>query len=73
MRVKVFESDPNIPDKYYALISNGIVYFAAMPDHFDWAVDMLAEDDNADAYIGLIEHGTCIKTFRRDDVGLELE
>lgn len=63
MKVKIYENDPNIPDKYYALISNGIAYFAAMPDHFDWAVDMLEEDGNEDAVIGLMENGICIKIW----------
>lgn len=71
MKIKIYESDTNIPDKYYAVIySDGTAMFASMPDHLDWAIDMLAEDGNADACIGFIEHGTCIKTLRRDDVGL---
>lgn len=63
MKVKIYESDPNIPERYYAVISDGTAYFASMEDHFDWAADMLEEDGNEDAVIGLMEDGICIKIW----------
>ena len=54
MEVKIYETDPDIPEKYYALIDNGIAYFASI-DRFDWAVDMLAEDGKiVDGTVGLL-------------------
>ena len=74
MKIKIYESDKNIPDKYYAIVyADGTAMFASMPAHFDWAVDMLAEDGNDDACIGLIENGVCTKTWSRDDVGIKDE
>lgn len=67
MEVKIYETDPNIPKRYYALIDDGIAYFASI-DRFDWAVDMLAEDGNENACIGLMENGICTKTWRRVEV-----
>lgn len=67
MEVKIYETDPDIPEKYYALIDNGIAYFASI-DRFDWAVDMLAEDGNENARIGLMEDGICTKTWSREEV-----
>lgn len=69
MEVKIYEDDPNIPERYYALIDKGIACFASI-DRFDWAVDMLAEDGNEGACIGLMENGKCVKTWTRADVGL---
>lgn len=70
MKVKIYESGPNIPARYYAVISDGIAYFASMEDHFDWAIDMLAEDGNDDSVIGLMVNGECVKTWSREEVGL---
>ena len=66
--IAIYEEDDYIPATYYALISDNVAYFASMPEHFDWAVDMLGEDGNENTCIGLIVDGVCQKTWTRADV-----
>lgn len=63
-----YELDEVESGTYYAIVYDDKHRWFASLDRLDWAIDMLLEDGNEDAYIGLIENGLCVKRWYRKDV-----